>query len=75
MQGNLSFHDITELVSHHTEKKTPFNWLIAFSLSLGGLMLLGIMLAYQVWNGVGVWGNNVPVGWGWPIVNFVFWVE
>jgi len=32
------------------------------------------MIAYLVWNGVGVWGNNNPVGWGWPIVNFVFWV-
>lgn len=74
VQGNLSFHDITELVSHHTEKKTPLAWLVAFSAAVGGLMLLGVMLAYQVWNGVGVWGNNIPVGWGWPIVNFVFWV-
>lgn len=72
--GNLTFHDITELVSYHTEKSTPLGWLLAFSAALGGLMLLGIMLAYQVWNGVGVWGNNIPVAWGWPIVNFVFWV-
>jgi len=33
-----------------------------------------VMIGYLVWNGVGVWGNNNPVGWGWPIVNFVFWV-
>jgi len=33
-----------------------------------------LMIGYLVWNGVGVWGNNNPVGWGWPIVNFVFWV-
>jgi len=31
-------------------------------------------LAYLFWEGVGVWGNNQPVAWGWPIVNFVFWV-
>jgi len=24
--------------------------------------------------GTGVWGNNNPAYWGWPIVNFVFWV-
>ncbi len=24
--------------------------------------------------GVGVWGNNQPASWGFPIVNFVFWV-
>jgi hypothetical protein len=32
------------------------------------------MIGYLVFNGIGVWGNNVPVGWGWPIVNFVFWI-
>ena len=25
-------------------------------------------------NGIGTWGNNIPVAWGWAIVNFVFWV-
>lgn len=74
VRGNMTFHDITDLVAYHTEKKTPIGWLLAFSAALGGLALLGIMLAYQVWNGVGVWGNNIPVAWGWPIVNFVFWV-
>ena len=24
--------------------------------------------------GVGVWGNNHPVMWGWDIVNFIWWV-
>ena len=32
------------------------------------------MIGYLVTTGVGVWGNNQPVGWGWAIVNFVFWV-
>jgi molybdopterin-containing oxidoreductase family membrane subunit len=74
VQGGLSFHDITEKVSAHTEKKTPIAWLAAFAVASGLATLLLAMLAYQVWNGVGVWGNNQPVGWGWPIVNFVFWV-
>lgn len=38
------------------------------------LSILLILIGYLMWNGVGVWGNNNPVGWGWPIVNFVFWV-
>ena len=24
--------------------------------------------------GIGIWGNNVPVGWGWDIVCFVWWI-
>ncbi len=74
VKGEHSFHDITNLVSHHAEKKTPMAWLAAFSVASLGVVLLLTMLAYQVWNGVGVWGNNQPVAWGWPIVNFVFWV-
>ena len=31
-------------------------------------------IAYLLLTGVGVWGNNQPVAWGFPIVNFVFWV-
>ena len=74
IRGNLSFHDVTELVSRHTEKKAPMAWYVAFSVALSGTILLLALFAYVVWNGIGVWGNNQPVGWGWPIVNFVFWV-
>lgn len=72
--ADLSFHDITELVSYHTEKKTPLAWFGAFSIANIGLMVLLVMIAYLFWNGVGVWGLNNPVGWGFAIVNFVFWV-
>ena len=72
--ADLSFHDITEMVSVHTEKKTPLAWFAAFSVANILLMLLLVMIAYLFWNGVGVWGLNNPVGWGYAIVNFVFWV-
>lgn len=72
--GNLSFHELTELVARHAEKKPPMIWYVAIGISSLMLLNLLVMIAYQVWNGVGVWGNNVPVGWGWPIVDFVFWV-
>jgi molybdopterin-containing oxidoreductase family membrane subunit len=72
--SDLSFHDVTELVSYHTEKKTPTAWFGAFALANAGLLLLVLMIAYLFWNGSGVWGLNNPVGWGYAIVNFVFWV-
>src|SRR5271166_7020241 len=37
-------------------------------------LLLGAMLTYLVATGIGVWGNNKPVGWAWDITNFVFWI-
>ena len=36
--------------------------------------MLGAMLTYLVATGIGVWGNNQPVGWAWDITNFVFWI-
>ncbi|WP_457652393.1 NrfD/PsrC family molybdoenzyme membrane anchor subunit [Rhodocaloribacter sp.] len=72
--GNLSFHEVTDLVALHTEKKTPMAWFGAFSIANIGLMILLLSVAYLFWNGVGVWGLNNPVGWGYAIVNFVFWV-
>jgi len=37
------------------------------------LILLG-SIGWLVFDGLGIWGINNPVGWGWAIVNFVFWV-
>ena len=33
-----------------------------------------VSILYLIWEGVGIWGLNNPIGWGWAIVNFVFWV-
>jgi hypothetical protein len=42
--------------------------------AFGATVILPAMLIYQVSTGVGVWGNNHPVAWGWDIINFVWWV-
>ena len=44
-----------------------------FGAAIALLLNLGAMIGYLIFTGIGVWGNNSPVGWGWPIVNFVFW--
>ncbi len=74
IKGDPTFHDITEAVSQPTEWKPPLGWYITLAISLGGLSLLGISIAWLFWEGTGIWGNNIPVAWGWPIINFVFWV-
>ncbi len=29
---------------------------------------------HLVLTGIGIWGNNMPVGWAFDIINFVWWI-
>ncbi len=72
--GEPGLHGVTEAVARPIEWKPPLGWYIALGISLCMLGLFGISVTWLLLNGVGIWGNNNPVAWGWPIVNFVFWV-
>ena len=72
--GGHDFKSVTDAVAAPLERKTPLGWWLFFLPSLAMLGLLGAAIAWLFWEGVGIWGLNNPVGWGWAIVNFVFWV-
>jgi molybdopterin-containing oxidoreductase family membrane subunit len=72
--GRLSLAEIEELVARPLDTKPDRKYFIALSIS-GSLLLIGaVCLAFSFYYGIGLWGNNQPVGWAVPIVNFVFWV-
>src|SRR5688572_12988113 len=72
--GGHDFHSITETVARPIETKPPPGWYVAFAIALAMLGCLGIGVAWLFWEGIGVWGNNNPVGWAFDITNFVFWI-
>src|SRR6266511_1932647 len=72
--GDTDFTRVTDTVTSITLHKTPLAWYIAFLFSLSLFSLLLLTIGYLVTTGVGVWGNNQPVGWAFDIINFVFWV-
>ena len=75
MTGENPLGSITEQVAALAERpKPPGAWTIAFAISSSLTVMLFALIGYLIVTGVGVWGNNSPVAWGWPIVNFVFWV-
>ena len=74
VEGNHTFGTITDKISSIVENKPPSGWLIAFLFAFSGLLILKASVLYLIWEGVGIWGLNNPVGWGFAIVNFVFWV-
>lgn len=72
--GNQTFKSVTDTISRITETKAAKEWFLAFGLAFSLLLLLLGSVGFLVWEGTGIWGLNNPVGWGWAIVNFVFWV-
>ena len=74
VEGNHTFSSITDTISSIVEKKPPNGWLIAFLFAFSGFLILNGSILYLIWEGTGIWGLNNPVGWGFAIVNFVFWV-
>jgi molybdopterin-containing oxidoreductase family membrane subunit len=52
----------------------PRRWLIGFALSFALVMLLLVAVTYLFAVGVGIWGINIPVAWGFAIINFVWWI-
>jgi len=70
-----SYHWITDRVCGIIENKQPALWWLMFIPSVIIAMIgVGGGLIHLVSTGVGVWGNTNRVMWGWPIVNFVFWI-
>ena len=54
--------------------ETPTKYWITLGITSSIMVLLLCMLGYLAVTGIGVWGNNRPIGWAWDITNFVFWV-
>jgi Ni/Fe-hydrogenase subunit HybB-like protein len=49
-------------------------WLAGFALTFSLVMVLTVAVAWLFTKGVGIWGINIPIGWGFAIVNFVWWI-
>jgi Ni/Fe-hydrogenase subunit HybB-like protein len=49
-------------------------WIVGLMVSFALTMLLFVSVAWLFAKGVGIWGINIPVAWGFAIVNFVWWI-
>jgi hypothetical protein len=66
---------VTETVAQiPLSRRTPLGWVFGFLIGLALLGGLQIALGYVLLKGIGIWGTNIPVGWAFPIINFVWWI-
>ncbi len=54
--------------------RTPKGWFVGFGIAFMLLMLMFFAISYLLLKGTGIWGLNIPVGWAFAIINFVWWI-
>ena len=70
-----TFASVTDKISAIAlGRKTPTAWFIGAAISFLLTLLLFYTIGYLVLTGIGIWGNNIPVGWAFDIINFVWWI-
>jgi Ni/Fe-hydrogenase subunit HybB-like protein len=69
------FASVTDKISHIVlSRKPPKWWILGFAGAFALVMLLLYSITYLLAVGVGIWGIQIPVGWGFAIINFVWWI-
>ena len=70
-----TFGTVTDKISSIVlSRRTPLGWWLGFLFAFFLANVLFVSIAYLVFKGTGIWGVNIPVGWGFAIVNFVWWI-
>ena len=55
-------------------RRHPYSWFVGVALGFMATMMLMMALTYLLIKGTGIWGINIPIGWGFAIINFVWWI-
>jgi Ni/Fe-hydrogenase subunit HybB-like protein len=75
LEPGQTYESVTDTItSIPLAKRHPRTWYFGFALGFLLLMMLFLAVTYLLARGVGIWGINIPVAWGFAIVNFVWWI-
>src|SRR6266849_953409 len=70
-----TFGSVTDKISSIVlTRPTSNGWFVGFGVAFLLTMMLLFAIAYLFVKGVGIWGVTIPIGWGFAIVNFVWWI-
>ncbi|HEV8695665.1 MAG TPA: NrfD/PsrC family molybdoenzyme membrane anchor subunit, partial [Lysobacter sp.] len=69
------FGSVTDKISQIVlKRRTPLGWWVGFGIGFLLMNLLLLTIVNLLFRGIGVWGPTVPIGWGFDIINFVWWI-
>src|SRR5271166_4945690 len=70
-----TYSTITDKISNIVlSRPVSLGWILGFLIVFGMMNMLMLALGYLFVKGTGIWGINNPIGWGFAIVNFVWWI-
>jgi len=55
-------------------RPTSIGWYIGFLIAFSVMGMMTVAIGWLIIKGTGIWGINIPIGWGFAIVNFVWWI-
>ncbi len=74
IKGNKNYTKVSsDIVGAMTGKPSKL-WYFGIACSISAFVIGVLAIAYTIWQGIGTWGVNRTVGWGWSITNFVWWI-
>ncbi|HZS51521.1 MAG TPA: hypothetical protein VFA54_11705, partial [Bryobacterales bacterium] len=75
IEPGYTYASVTDKISAIVlSRRPPLAWWLGFGIAFLLVLLLFGAVAYLLATGVGIWGINIPVAWGFAIVNFVWWI-
>src|ERR1022692_1626371 len=75
IEPGYTFGTVTEKISAIVLTRPASNgWFVGFGIAFLMTMMMLYAIGYLFLKGVGIWGINIPIGWGFALVNFVGWI-
>src|SRR2546430_836417 len=74
--GRQTYISVQNLIANVVlqQRRHPLSWYVVFGVAFTLLNILQIAVVYLLYRGTGIWGINEPIGWGFAIINFVWWI-
>ncbi len=70
-----TFGTVTEKISAIVLTRPASNgWFLGFGIAFMLTMMMLFAIGFLFLKGIGIWGVTIPIGWGFAIVNFVWWI-
>jgi Ni/Fe-hydrogenase subunit HybB-like protein len=74
VEGNKTYGQISRDIIAPIDATPGIWWYVAMTVASIASLVGFYSIYITVFKGIGTWGLNNSVGWGWGIINFVWWI-